>query len=127
MTKRLARAMFCFLLWTSVEATIQQGRSDDRASIAGRWLISAQGPHALSLALTLDQEGTRLTGTLANPHGGADFPVAGTFADRKLTLAVTSGADLELAGELKSDGTLAGTLSSARGDLEWTAKRAAEK
>ncbi len=105
----------------------QHDERRDASSVAGRWTLSLVGPHALSMGLVLEQDGTKVTGTLANPHGGGDFPVAGTFADRKLTFSVTSGSDMEFAGALKNDGTLAGEMSSARGDLEWTAKRVSGK
>lgn len=102
-----------------------QHEQREQVSVAGRWTMSVSGPHTTTLRLTLEQEETKVKGALENPHGGSDFQAAGTLVGRRLTLTGTSGTDLELSGELKDDGTMAGTLSSARGDLQWVAKRVA--
>lgn len=101
-----------------------QHEGRDHASVAGRWTVSVTGPHGVALRMALQQDKTTVKGTLEDPHGG-EFQLAGTFVDRKLTLKGTSGADIELVGEVKADGTMAGTLSGSRGDFEWSAKRAA--
>jgi hypothetical protein len=102
-----------------------QREKQDHQSVAGQWILSAEGgPHPIKIRLGLEQDGTKVTGSVENPHGGSDFRVSGTLVARKLALAAVDGTDLELSGELKDDGTMAGVMSTARGDLEWVAKRA---
>ncbi len=117
-----AMAAAVTLLAIAVPVHAQQDKRD-HASVAGRWTVSLSGPHKTALQMALEQDKTTVKGSIDNPHGGV-FQLTGTFVDRKLALA-TSTSDLELTAELKDDGTLAGMLSGARGDFEWTAKRAA--
>jgi hypothetical protein len=102
------------------------------SGVAGRWNLSAASPHGeLSMALLLKQEGKRVTGTLGNPHGGADIPLEGEFADGTLTFSTNAdaGADvpaMDFNGKLNDDGTLTGYLSTSRGDMKCTATRVKE-
>ena len=103
-----------------------QEKPPDPADVSGRWTMSMEGHGApMTLALTLKQEGRTLTGTWATPHS-TEVSLQGEIVKRSLTLATTPGQEIEvsLAATLKDDGTLAGTLSSARGDSKWTARRA---
>jgi hypothetical protein len=98
-------------------------------TVAGTWaLVVDAGPHGeTTMGLTLAQEGRKVTGTFASPHG--DLKVAGEFADRTLTFK-TTGDDapaISCTAKLKDDGTLEGFLSSERGDMKWTAKRVPER
>jgi hypothetical protein len=98
------------------------------SSVAGRWTLSVDTPHGKTpMSLELEQEGKRLTGTLGTPHG--DVRLGGELADAKLTLATISsdGPQMTLKGALKENGTMAGYLSSERGDMKWTAERSKEK
>jgi hypothetical protein len=97
--------------------------------ISGRWTMTVEGsPHgATTMGLTLQQDGTNVTGTFASPHG--DMPVKGEFSDKKLTLATTNtgdGGEITFKAQLKDDGSLSGFLSSSMGDMTWTATRAAK-
>jgi hypothetical protein len=93
-------------------------------AVAGKWTMKVEGsPHGVTtMGLALKQNGKKVTGTFASPHG--DMPVEGKFEDATLTLA-TSGGDSQITfnAKLKDDGTLAGFLSSSMGDMTWTAER----
>ena len=105
-------------------------QANDTKSIAGKWTMSVDSPHgAMTLGLVLKQEGKTITGTFASPHG--ELPIDGEFADRTLKLTTTVSHDgdsteMTLNAKLKDDGSLAGYLSSAMGDMMWTAQRAKE-
>ncbi len=125
---RIIAVTAAIALLTMTALTAAQRERRDEVSIAGSWTLSASGgPHPITIRLVLEQDATNVTGTLENPHGGSDFQVTGKFVGRKLTLTGADGTDLELAGELKDDGTMAGMLSSTRGDLPWIAKRVSSK
>ena len=97
-------------------------------TVAGKWTLSANTPHGdTPMALELRQDGKKITGTLATPHG--EVRLEGEHADGKLTLATTASESpqMTLKGALKDDGTMAGYLSSERGDMKWTAERSKEK
>jgi len=104
----------------------QEKKADQKAaaSVAGSWTMSVKGPHgATAMSLALEQDGKKITGTFATPHG--DLKVEGEFVDRTLTLATAEAADsrITLKAELKDGGTLDGYLSSQMGDMTWTAER----
>ncbi|HYE85734.1 MAG TPA: hypothetical protein VEA16_05235 [Vicinamibacterales bacterium] len=92
-------------------------------SVGGKWDLTVQTPHgAMTLELDLKQDGTAVTGTVLNFRNERQ-PVKGELKGTQLTLETTSGDDMALSATLKSDGTLAGQLSVAQGDVNWTAKR----
>ena len=98
-------------------------------TVTGSWTMTVPGsPHGdMTMGLTLEQKGTKITGTFASPHG--EMAVAGEFVDGNLSFA-TGGSDDEkitFSAKLKDDGTLAGSLSSPMGDMKWTASRAEDK
>lgn len=110
-------------LWAmSATSRAQHASPHDATTVAGQWRVDLAGHHNVSMRMTLEQDKTTIKGTLQDPHGG-EMQLTGTFAGHKLALATTSGTEMELAGELREDGTLAGSLSGARGDFEWTATR----
>jgi len=95
-------------------------------SVTGRWTMAVDSPHgAMEMALTLTQDGSKVTGTFASPHG--DMPVQGDFADGTLKLATEGESGITFTAKLKDKDTLTGYLSSSMGDMTFTAKRAAEK
>jgi hypothetical protein len=96
----------------------QQQRTSE-AGVAGTWSLSLQSSHGSTASMTLEQNGTTVTGTFTSPHGD-DVAIAGKFADRELTF--TAGV-WTFAATLEADGTLEGTMSGAMGDIAWTAKR----
>ena len=95
-------------------------------SVSGSWSMTVDGgSHGnVGMALTLTQEGERVTGTFESGHG-PDMAVKGTFKAGELTLETEGSADSKIIfnGTLKDDGTLAGVISSPMGDMKWTAKR----
>jgi hypothetical protein len=115
-----------------VATTPQDGKTEQKSapSVTGRWSMSVKGtPHGdVTMGLELTQEGKRVSGTFATPHGD-DLQVAGEFAEGTLTLATTSGGEskITMTAKLKEDGTLDGYLSSQMGDMTWTARRVTRK
>ena len=97
-------------------------------TVSGTWTMTVQGsPHGdMAMGLTLEQKGTKVSGTFASPHG--DLAVAGEFVDGTLSIATGGGDDEKITfnAKLKEDGTLAGDISSPMGDMKWTASRAEE-
>jgi hypothetical protein len=98
-------------------------------SIAGKWTMTVNTNNGTTIA-TLDArlDGRKLTGTVSSQMGLA--PIAGEYADGKLTFSLTmqgadgSSMDLSFVGAMKENGTLAGTLSTVTGTtLDWTAER----
>jgi hypothetical protein len=97
--------------------------------ISGTWTMNvAGGPHgAATMHLTLKQQGQTVSGTFASGHG-ADMEVKGEFVDGSLEVETSGGEHkVTFSARLKDDGTLAGTLSSPVGDMQWTASRAVKK
>mgnify|MGYP001244483041 CR=1 FL=1 len=103
------------------------------ATLAGKWTVtitSEQGDITSTMVLT--QEGRKIAGTFANPHGEGDLVVVGELADGAVTLNVDAAVDhgemhLAFKGAVKGDGSLAGTMASAMGDATWTAVRVKDK
>lgn len=97
-------------------------------SIAGNWIISLESPQgAMQVTMALQQEGTKVTGTLTSQMG--ETALEGTFEAGKLAFAIAfqggSGTtEIYFTAELKEDGTLAGVLSGPMGDMPWLAERA---
>jgi hypothetical protein len=96
--------------------------------VAGKWTMTVDTGSAhgiMTMGLTLEQDGKDVSGTFHSPHG--DVAVAGEFVDGTLKLSVTS-ADSDMSGtfsaKLRDDGTLAGYMSTSRGDMKFTAERA---
>jgi hypothetical protein len=99
-------------------------------TITGTWTMNVEGgPHGdATMRLTLEQDGTRVTGTFASGHT-ADMDIAGEFVNGELKIETTAGsadAKILFSAKLKDDGTLAGYLSSQMGDMKWTASRVPE-
>jgi hypothetical protein len=116
----------------AVAATPQDGKTEQKSapSVTGRWSLSVKGsPHGdVTMGLELTQEGKKVSGTFATPHGD-DLQVAGEFVEGTLTLATTSGGEskITMTAKMKEDGTLDGYLSSQMGDMTWTARRVTRK
>jgi opacity protein-like surface antigen len=116
----------CLTALTLVALTVAAAAAP---AVTGTWTMTVLGsPHGdMTMGLTLEQKGTKVTGTLASPHG--DMAVAGEFTDGTLNVATAGGDDekITLNAKLKEDGTLAGYLSSPMGDMKWTAVRSEDK
>ena len=104
----------------------QNGKAAE-PGVAGRWTMTVDSPHGtMTMGLTLTQEGRKVAGTFASPHG--DMPVEGEFADGALSLATKSEeGSITFSAKLKDKDTLAGYISSSMGDMTFTAKRDVEK
>jgi hypothetical protein len=95
--------------------------------LTGKWTMKVSGgPHGdTAMALTLKQDGEKVT-AMFNPGHDGDIPMSGTFVKGALTLkspANDEGQAITMKGTLKTDGSLAGFLSSAMGDMTWSAVR----
>jgi phage gp45-like len=104
-----------------------QAQKEKPPTVTGKWTMSVKGtPHGdTTMGLSLQQEGQKVKGTFASPHG--DHPLEGKFTDGTLEIA-TMGAghdapQVTFTAKLKEDDTLAGNLSSPMGDMTWTATR----
>jgi hypothetical protein len=100
-------------------------------SVTGTWTMNVTGgPHGdATMALTLEQKGTTVTGSFASGHS-PEMTVSGEFVDGSLkieTAADKDGDQVTFTARLKDDGTLAGYISSPIGDMKWTATRAEAK
>jgi len=108
----------------------QSTKEAGSSNVSGTWGVSAEG---YELSMTLQQEGTRLTGTMQITHGA--FPIVGEFRKGRIHFAgVSDGGgirhqddsnelDIAAIGRVQPDGTLAGTMVSAVGDFTWRAVR----
>jgi hypothetical protein len=94
------------------------------ANLTGKWdvVVSIHGPG--EIVLQMKQDGTKVMANfMIADHG--DLEMSGEFLDGRLTLNTTENAfaQMTLYGRLKEDGTLAGSATSAMGDMTWTATR----
>jgi hypothetical protein len=95
--------------------------------VAGKWTMTVDtGPaHGVTtMGLTLEQKGSKITGTLQSPHG--DVPITGELAKGALTLSTSDSSEMKatIHGKLSDDGKLTGYMSTTRGDMKYTAERA---
>jgi len=123
------------LVVTIVAAMQAAGASGQKATpemrtLDGEWTFSAEG---YVMPLSLRQDGTKLTGTLAGPHGA--FPLRGEVKKALIHFEGWSDGggirhsddsneiDIFAIGTLQADGSLQGTLVSTVGNLTWHAER----
>ena len=111
-------------------ASAQSVKTGAEQTVSGTWTLNAEG---YVLPMTLQQDGTRLSGTLHGPHG--PFPLVGEFKKGRIHFAGTSDGggirhdddsneiDVAAIGRLQLDGSLAGTMVSTVGDFTWRATR----
>ena len=106
----------------------QEKKADAKAApgVAGRWTVSVKGsPHGdVTMGLDVAQEGKKVTGTLATPHGD-NLQIEGEFVGGALALATPGGGDAQITmkAKLKDDGTLDGYLEpDGRHDLDRKAR-----
>jgi hypothetical protein len=92
-------------------------------TVAGNWNISmdyGQGPTDIGAVFKLD--GKKVTGALNSQMG--EVPLAGEFADGKLTFSIdVNGMSLTFTSTLKDADTMTGTMGGQMGDVPWVAKR----
>jgi hypothetical protein len=108
----------------------QTPRTSPDRSVTGVWTFQAEG---YVMSLTLQVDGTRLSGTLALTHG--PMPIEGEFKKGRIHFHGTHDGggirhdddsneiDLAAIGRLQPDGSLAGTMVSTVGDFTWRATR----
>jgi hypothetical protein len=110
--------------------------SDANPSIAGTWNMSLQGDHVVPVALVLKQNGKAVTGTIAMPTQRigqrVDVPLEGEFAEGSLKLSgkvehAQEPTTIDIAGTLKEDGTMEGSLAMRDHNIAWTAERLRER
>jgi hypothetical protein len=127
------RKFAAFVVFAAALALSPAAAQDQRASpptVTGKWTMTVDsGPHGtMTMGLVLEQQGTKVTGTFASPHG--DMPVEGEFVDDVLKLATTVenvDSQITFQARLIDDGVLSGYLSSQIGDMKWTAERVKER
>ena len=106
-----------------VVATLATAAYAEEKSLAGNWTFAVEG---MKLAMTLEQSGKAITGTLESPHGV--IPLKGEFDKGTVTLSGASNdvnhLELSAKGTLQHDGSLAGELTMNVGTMTWTAVRA---
>lgn len=124
---RVVRMLSACSVVVLLATTMLAAQSAPAADLTGKWTMKVSGgPHGdAAMSLVLKQEGEKVTGAF-NPGHDGDIPMTGTFAKGALTLkspANDDGAVITMKGALKADGSLSGFLSSAMGDMTWTAAR----
>ena len=109
-------------------APIQTAKDKPAPTVNGKWTADVDTPHGkFSVRFELTLDGQSVTGTFATDQTGT-LALKGQYRDGKLTFAVAGGqSDLEFAGQLKENDTLAGVFSSHLGDLVCQATRVREK
>ncbi len=123
--KTMITALVVFL--AGIGAVAQGSNASNGKEIAGEWEMTVKGPAAhgdLTATMELRQQGKKVTGTFV-AHGNT-HNVAGEFDNGELAVETTDTVHdkvISITGRLKDDGTLAGYLSSAMGDMQWTASR----
>lgn len=118
MTLHIRRAVAA--LFVALSSGWLAAQSDN---VAGKWDLSVKAPHGeVRMGLDLKQDGTAVSGMLVN-FRGKDLAVRGQYSDGSLTLS-TADDEIALSAKVREDGSLAGYLSTAMGDLTWTATRA---
>lgn len=100
--------------------------------LTGKWSMKVSGgPHGdAAMSLVVKQDGEKVTAQFNPGHDTGDIPMTGTFAKGALTLkspANDDGSVITMKGSLKADGSLSGFLSSAMGDMTWSAARDTSK
>jgi hypothetical protein len=152
MTKFLTAAALTAGLLTGAAGLLFAQDKAPASGIAGTWNLSLIGDHVVPIGLVIEQDGTKVTGTMMLM--GTDVPVEGEFVDGALTLsanaAVLGGpghtaesahaADpasgpgpnplpttLSLSAKMQDDGTLAGAFATPRGAMKLTGERFRER
>jgi hypothetical protein len=100
------------------------------ATVDGTWTGRIVGtPHGdLTMTMTLEQDGNKVTGTLTTEVTGK-VTLSGDLMDGALRLSTAPDAEpsFTMTGSLKEDGKLSGSLSTHMGDMTWSAERVKDK
>jgi hypothetical protein len=100
--------------------------ADEPANVAGTWEMSSQGPNGpMTQNLTIQQDGSKIKGTLTGRRG--ETPFEGSVTGNKISFTIkreTPNGTFTMEYSATVDGdSMKGTAHSDRGDREWTAKR----
>ena len=134
MAKRFAAFVAAFVLAAGLSA--QEKRGADAPTITGTWNMGLQGGHVIPVALMLEQHGKSVKGAILLPTQRSgeriEVPLNGELVEGALTLSGTvegaaEPATIEIAGTLKDDGSMEGTLTGPHGKMSWTAERLKER
>ena len=90
----------------------------------GKWNVFVPIHEGMSVVLDLKQDGDKVAGSL-QIEGHPELLLQGTFIEGQLTLATNADAFMQVAfkGSFQNNGTLAGSLTSEMGNMNWTAER----
>ena len=116
-------ALTCGLLLISVDKV----RADEEpANAAGTWEMTSTGANGpMTQTLTIQQDGSKIKGTLTGRRG--DMPFEGTVTGNKISFTIKRDTPngtftVEYSATIDGD-SMKGTAHSERFDREWTAKR----
>jgi hypothetical protein len=125
------------LAWTvaaaaSVLSVNAQDAKPSTTSVAGDWSLSIHGDHVMQTGLSLQQDGSSVTGTYYMQ--GKRAAAEGEFADGRLALTIDASilgehakkaniTTISISATMKEDGTLEGEMRSGRGPIRITAER----
>jgi hypothetical protein len=111
---------------TGTSSAVPQSVSD----LTGKWVVTIEGAQgSIETRMTLKQEGKKLTGTFANPHGEGEYSLEGERVDNSLNFSVDGKSDHGetplgfRASVKKDDGSIAGTMKSPMGESKFSARR----
>jgi len=128
MMKRWPLLVGALLALTS-SAAAAQATGAAKAGVTGNWELTWESPRGVTtMKAEFKQEGETLTGRLEGRGGWQDIKEGKVMgADVSFVLEMTRGENTfrqAFKGTLKDNDTIAGTLTSPRGDeISWTAKR----
>ena len=125
--KSMTRVLMFVGLAVALGATMAAQAPATKPDLTGKWTMKVSGgPHGdAAMALVLKQEGEKVTAQF-NPGHDGDIPMSGTFVKSALTLKSAPNDDgqaITMKGTLKTDGSMSGFMSSAMGDMTWSASR----
>jgi hypothetical protein len=125
--KQMTRVLMIVGAVVLLTAATMGAQAQPAPDLSGKWTMKVSGgPHGdAAMSLVLKQEGEKVTAQF-NPGHDGDIPMSGTFVKGALTLkspANDAGQAITMKGTLKADGSMAGFLSSAMGDMTWSAAR----
>lgn len=135
MTRRFIVSMLVTILAVAAHAQQAPAPPKDQApaqsfpSLTGQWAMAVNMAMGISRpALTLKQEGQKLTGTYAGRYG--TFPIEGTLKGRAIELFLSMDVEgqkveMSFAGEVAADGqSMRGDADLGQaGEATWTAAR----
>jgi hypothetical protein len=100
--------------------------AEEPAKVAGSWEMSVQGgPEPFTQTLTIQQDGSTITGTVKGEFG--ESPLEGSVTGNQINFTVkidTPGGTMTIGHKGAVDGdSMKGTFQSEQFEGEWSAKR----